>query len=198
HRHFVAAGDPGAADLAAVEPAQELFEVEALVAEVADHRFDAAPVRALFGPDGEAALESLVFPDDRNRSQGQHGLRIDAANVLGQQVSFFDSQMRRQYGRQPAGDGKLTVQFRGQRRPLDGRVNLPLAAPRADLARLVVNVMKAVAPLVAHPPLVDVRVLARLQTVNAVLVLFDEDRAAGRTAGADARVFLHEPDALLI
>jgi hypothetical protein len=58
--------------------------------------------------------------------------------------------------------------------------------------------MKAVSPFVAHPPLIDVRVLARLQPVYAVLVLFDEDRAAGRAAGADARVLLHEPDSLLI
>ena len=34
--------------------------------------------------------------------------------------------------------------------------------------------------------------------IDAVLVLLDPDRAAGRAAGADAGVPLHEPDPLLV
>ena len=49
-----------------------------------------------------------------------------------------------------------------------------------------VNVVKTITALVAHPPLVDVRILARLEAVDVVLVLLDVDRAAGRAAGADA------------
>ena len=42
------------------------------------------------------------------------------------------------------------------------------------------------------------RILARLQPPDVILVLFDRDRAARRAAGADALVLLEEPHALLI
>ena len=65
-------------------------------------------------------------------------------------------------------------------------------------ARRIVNVRIVVAAVVADPPLVDQRILARLDPVDAVLVLFDPDRAAGRAAGADAAMPPQEPDPLLI
>jgi hypothetical protein len=64
--------------------------------------------------------------------------------------------------------------------------------------RLIVEVMPAVAALVADPPLVDVRVLARLEPVDGVLVVLGVDGAPGRAATADVGLALQEPDPLLV
>src|SRR5207237_1228164 len=50
----------------------------------------------------------------------------------------------------------------------------------------------------AHPPLIDVRVFTRLQAINAILILFDLDRAARGAIGAYSAVAAHKPDALFV
>ena len=78
-------------------------------------------------------------------------------------------------------------------RPSSGEATVPQRDPAG-----IVDVRIVVAAVVADPPLVHQQVLARLDPIDAVLVLLDPDRAAGGAAGADAAVPPHEPDPLLI
>ena len=64
--------------------------------------------------------------------------------------------------------------------------NLIMTPPRAYDALAIMHIMKPVPPVVAHPPLVDVRVLPRPQPIDAVLILIYPHRAASRAAGRTA------------
>ena len=72
------------------------------------------------------------------------------------------------------------------------------ATHRMGQAAVAVNVRIAIAAFVADPPLVDQRIFARLEPINAVLVFLDPDRAAGGAAGADPRVPPQKPHPLLV
>jgi hypothetical protein len=65
-------------------------------------------------------------------------------------------------------------------------------------ALLVVDIRVIEAALVADEPALGLRVLARADAVDDVLVVIDVDAAAGRAAGADAALRLEEPDALFV
>ena len=60
------------------------------------------------------------------------------------------------------------------------------------------DVVIAIAAVIADPPLVHVRILPRLDAVDVILILFGKDRAAGRAVRADLGMPLHEPDALRV
>src|SRR4029079_1993483 len=62
----------------------------------------------------------------------------------------------------------------------------------------IVDVLPAIAAFVAHPPLVHMWIFAGLEAIDAVLILFDLNRATGGAVGADVIVAAHEPDALLV
>ena len=171
------------------------------------------------------ARKRFIFADDRHRPECQHGLRIELARQLAQQIRFFDRQMRRNHRRQSAidlhtADSQRRFQVAGNLRPFDffvrpirfdfaqmlggvSRRRLPVAAGRRqplrfDLPLRLVQIMKAVAPFVAHPPFIDERIFLRRQAINRVLIFVDANRATGRATGAHAQVPLHEPDALLV
>ena len=54
-------------------------------------------------------------------------------------------------------------------------------APQGQSPRIM-HVRVIVAAEVADPPFVDERILSRLDAINAILILFDPDRATGRAA----------------
>ncbi len=155
-RSLVTAGNPHAAELGLVKSLEKVFEREHLVHEVTKDLLDTAAIGRLFGRDDEPAGKLLVFADRRHGPHGQHRLRIDRPQQLGQQVGLFHAKKRREHAAQSAGGGKFALQFLGQAVPVQIDRLAVLAKPRSGQPLLVVDVMVAVAALVADPPLVDV------------------------------------------
>ncbi len=106
--------------------------------------------------------------------------------------------MRRDYGRQASRPRPGSPAVRGQRGPFDVGVDVILELPEAHLPLGAMDVVIAVTAIVAHPPFVDVEILARLKPPDVILILFDRDRAAGRATGANSSVLLEEPHTLLV
>ena len=122
-----------------------------------DDRLHAAAIGTLLRADGEAAGEPLVFAHRRHRARATStACGIEPADELGQQIGFFDRQVRREHGRQAAGRGELASKFVERCRSSPARPWPPPSRRRgAGEPLVVVDVMVAVAAVVAHPPLVD-------------------------------------------
>jgi hypothetical protein len=174
-----------------------------------DHCLDALAVGALLGADREAAGEGLVGADRGHVADGEEGLGVDRPRDGTEHPGLFDREHRRDGHSQPARSLEVVPQPCRHVGPFDrvegvGGRAVAVAAriarrPAASTdPRLVVEVVPAVAALVADPPLVDVRILAGLEPVDGVLVVLGVDRAAGRAAAADVGLALQEPDPLLV
>ena len=92
------------------------------------------------------------------------------------------------------------VEYFGKLRPIgrDVRLRFRIQSPRPGEPFGAVDVIPAIPPLVAHPPTVDMSVLAWPQTVDRILVFIDVDRTASGTAGANSVMAIHEPDSLAV
>jgi hypothetical protein len=62
----------------------------------------------------------------------------------------------------------------------------------------MVHMLPPITAFVTHPPVVDVRVVARLQPIDLILVFFHADGTASGTSRTDMRSFVDEPDTLLV
>src|SRR5262249_24118963 len=154
--------------------------------------------RALFRANREAVWKSFIGAFHRNGSDREHRVWIDATDIGTQQIRFFDRKIRRNDRGQPFRLSQLLIDLAREIGPFDIYIARLFAPPKLGDASRIVNVLPAVASFVAHPPLVDVRVFARLEAIDAVLILLNLDRAAGGAVGTDVVVAPHEPDPLLI
>ena len=160
---LVAAADPHAAHFAGRNFGEQILVRGHAAHEMGDHFFDAAAIGAFLGANRKTIVESLVLADDRHRPQRHQGLGVDRAGVLGQQVSLFDRQVRREENAQPRGLAQLCVDFGQGVGPFDILITALLATANFRSALAAVDVVIAVTPFVAHPPLVDVGILRGLR-----------------------------------
>ena len=130
----------------------------------------------------------------------QGRLLVDRTGDGAKHPRLFEREHRRHRNGEPTGAGEILPQSRRYVGPLH---RLVVIAGRHEPASReepggIVEVVPAVPTIVAHPPLVDVGILPRLEAVDGVLVVFGDDRASCRAATADVRLALQEPDPLLV
>ena len=130
----------------------------------------------------------------------QKCLRVDRAGDGTEHPRLFQRQHRRHRHRQRACGLEIVAQPRHDIGPLDRLPGRSLR--RAILGRKqpgrIVQMVPAVAAVVAHPPLIDVGIFARFEAVDRILIVFGENRAARGTAAAHIRLALQKPDPLLV
>ncbi len=72
------------------------------------------------------------------------------------------------------------------------------ASPRFNMPLGHVQMLVAIAPLVAHPPFIDERIFLRRKAINRILIFVDANRAACRAACTHSQMPAQIPHALLV
>ena len=95
------------------------------------------------------------------------------------------------------------AQCQGRGRRAHRRQRRRIAADHAANGRpryppVGMDVMKTVSAVVAHEVALRLRILARPQPINDLLILIDENTAAGAAVGADTLLRAQKPDPLLV
>gem|GEM_PF-3995234 len=190
----------------------DLIKADYLALEAVQHRFDAAPIRTFLSANGElyrlpwlaapVLRVSVVCADDRHGAERQPHLRRQPFKKLRQQISFFAGQKRRQYAhdtRRVLRGGRERVANLG--RDFGPRHGDQLAATprhRPQEALLGIDVVITEPAVVAHEMALRLRIIARAQAINDILIAVQVDATAGRTIGANAVLGLEVPDAMRI
>ena len=196
----ITGGDPRRVILAGLDGPNEIVPAANLRLEEGHDRLDTDPVGTLLGPDREAPGERFVAAGDGDMPHEQGRLLVDRTGDGAEHPRLLEREHRRDRDGEPTGAGEILAQSRRHVGPLH---RLAVIVGRHEPASReepggIVEMVPAVPAVVAHPPLIDVGILTRLEAVDGVLVVFGDDRASCRAAAADVRLALQEPDALLV